>query len=34
VLAPKPVTKSKERGSKPDAEDQNSQGSGEKVQAD
>ncbi|MCK4510313.1 translation initiation factor IF-3, partial [bacterium] len=34
VLAAKPVTKSKERGSKPDAEDQDSQGSGEEVQAD
>ena len=33
VLAPKPVTKSKERGSKPDAEDQDSQRSGEEVQA-
>ncbi len=33
VLAAKPATKSKERGSKPDAEDQNSQGSGEEVQA-
>ena len=32
VLAAKPVTKSKERGSKPDAEDQDSQGSGEEVQ--
>ena len=33
VLAAKPVTKSKERGSKPDAEDQDSQRSGEEVQA-
>ncbi len=33
VLAAKPATKSKERGSKPDAEDQKSQGSGEEVQA-
>jgi translation initiation factor IF-3 len=33
VLAAKPVTKSKERGSKTDAEDQDPQGSGEEVQA-
>jgi translation initiation factor IF-3 len=33
VLAPKPVVKSKERGSERDAEDQKSQGSGEEVQA-
>lgn len=33
VLAAKPVTKSKERGSKPDAEDQDSPRSGEEVQA-